>query len=239
MAIVEGMFGGFMPSYDEALAGLMKQRQASNASKTQGLGSYAGITQVGLEQAQQMGDFAGKALGYEQPELAKAKQRDQAWNEAISSVQNQSDPEEVYTALAKTFQKYGLTKEALQAATKASEAKSEKAKQTRSEKELTMREKELGLREQDLKYRTGKKEFKQVTGYTAEDGSALSFDEQTGTYYKDGKKYTGKLTPKPSSSPFGQFLNPPGQAGQGSKAGSKQKRKEYDPKTGKIVEVEI
>lgn len=128
MAIVEGMFGGFMPSYDEALAGLMKQRQASNAAKTQGLGPYAGITQVGLEQAQQMGDYAGKALGYEQPELAKAKQRDQAWNEAIASVQNQSDPEEVYTALAKTFQKYGLTKEALQAATKASEAKVEKAK---------------------------------------------------------------------------------------------------------------
>jgi tetratricopeptide (TPR) repeat protein len=237
MAIVEGMFGGFMPSYDEALAGLMKQRQASNASKTQGLGPYAGITQVGLEQAQQMGDFAGKALGYEQPELAKAKQRDQAWNEAISSVQNQSDPEEVYTALAKTFQKYGLTKEALQAATKASEAKAEKAKQTRSEKELSMREKEFGMREEEFKYKKGKKTFQQVTQYTGENDEALSFDPDTGKYYHKGKEYTGNLKPKPSAgNPFSQFIRKDGSTGAATPPAT---RKEYNPKTGKIEEVPI
>lgn len=148
--IVGGMFSGVSPNTDLALANLQKQREASNIAKTAGLGPYAGLAQIGLSQAQQTGDIVGQALGVEDPTVAKARNKDKAWKEAIDQVQNKSDSEEVYTKLAETFQKYGMTQEALQYGIKAAEAKDAKTKRTREEAKFKREETEAG--QKNLKF---------------------------------------------------------------------------------------
>jgi len=223
----------------DILSQIVKERQASNIAKTQGLGKFAGLAQSGMESAQMFGDIVKQSVGVKDPRLAQQDNRDQAVAKANARIKDPSDQEEVYRVMAEEFQAAGLTKEALVMSGKLSEVKMKKASEARSEKELSMREKEFGLREEEFKYKKGKKTFQQVTQYTGENDEPLSMDTETGQYYSGGKPYKGKLKPKPSSNPFGQFLTP---GGAGPKAGPEGKpatRKEYNPKTGKIEEVPI
>jgi hypothetical protein len=111
----------------DILSQIVKERQASNIAKTQGLGKFAGLAQSGMESAQMFGDIVKQSVGVKDPRLAQQDNRDQAVAKANARIKDPSDQEEVYRVMAEEFQAAGLTKEALVMSSKLSEVKMKNA----------------------------------------------------------------------------------------------------------------
>lgn len=111
----------------DILSQIVKERQASNIAKTQGLGKFAGLAQSGMESAQMFGDIVKQSVGVKDQRLAQQDNRDQVVAKANARIKDPSDQEEVYRVMAEEFQAAGLTKEALVMSSKLSEVKTKKA----------------------------------------------------------------------------------------------------------------
>jgi len=229
---IGGLFGlGIGGDRESILNQIMKERQARNIAATQNLGKYAGLAQAGMQSAQATQDATAKLFGIEDPRLQKQTQIQDAAEAVRQRGIDTKDPEATYKAFYEELAKRGLYGEATALIPKIQEAATKA-------KEMGLQERRVAAEEKRL----SQKNLQQVTGYMAEDGKALAFDPATGQYFKEGQPYTGKLIPKPATTGIaGAIAGLQGGAGAtpATPATGKRKIKSWNPKTGKLEEVEV
>lgn len=142
MAIQQGMLGlaGVGQNQEDLVAKIRQEQQLRNQQMTQNLGKYAGLTQSGMETAQQFGG----ALGVQDPRL----QRNTKVIEARDAVRAKgiTDPEQQISELVKELSARGLYEEADRAAQRLKEAQDLKRKEGLEERKVAVQEGELSLR---------------------------------------------------------------------------------------------
>lgn len=236
---IGGLFGmGIGGDRESILQQIMKERQARNAAATQGLGQFAGLAQAGMESAQGLKDQAGKLFGIEDPRLKKQTQIQDAAEAVRQRGIDTKDPAATYQAFYEELAKRGLYGEATAIIPKLQEAQA-------AAKKTGLEERRVAADEARVKQgEAPKREDITVTGvgvYRAPNGAPFVYENGKPVPYNP--QVHGRLQTqmdKPATGIAGMLGGlPTPAAGAPAAKGKTKKVKEYDPKTGKIVEVEV
>lgn len=172
MAIQQGMLGlaGIGQNQEDLVAKIRAEQQARNQRMTQGLGKWAGLTQAGMESAQQFGG----ALGVQDPRLQRNSQviaaRDAVRAKGIT------DPQQQVEELAKELSARGLYEEADRALQNLRGLQKEARTEKMEERKMAVQEGELSLRK-EAEARAGRLTDAQINEIKARIGQG-NFDVQ-------------------------------------------------------------
>lgn len=236
---VAGLFGLNMGGDRESiLQQIVKERQGANVAKTQGLGPFAGLAQAGMESAQGLQDQTAKLFGVEDPRLQKQTKIQDAAEAVRQRGIDTKDAAATYQAFYEELAKRGMYGEATALIPKIQEAQQKAAETGLREREVAAREKQVAQAE------APKAEATTINGvavYRAPNGAPFVFENGRQVPYNP--QVHGRLQTqmdKPATGIAGMLGGlPTPAAGTPTATGKTKKVKEYDPKTGKIVEVEV